>query len=125
MEQGQEIHICQVKDLPDSWQAERATLIAQHIQSILVEPIMVDRQLLGFLGFDSVVAAKQWPAEVRRLLRFFAQLLGSYFSHVRSEHALQQALEATKNLAGEREQQNLRLNALYARNSHEIGRAHV
>lgn len=120
LEQGQEIHICQVKDLPDSWQAERATLIAQHIQSILVEPIMVDRQLLGFLGFDSVVAAKQWPAEVRRLLRFFAQLLGSYFSHVRSEHALQQALEATKNLAGEREQQNLRLNALYARNSHDI-----
>ena len=120
---GQEIYIVQVQNLPDSWEAERAILLDQQIQSVLVEPIMASKQLFGFIGFDSVHSPKDWPQEVRELLLYFANILGAFFSRTSTEQQLAQALKTTTDLAATREQQNRSLSAFYAKMSHDIRNA--
>ncbi len=56
---------------------ERMVLEPQGIQSLLVVPIFVGKDLWGFLGFDSVLTCREWTKAEERVLRIAATGLGA------------------------------------------------
>lgn len=70
---GQEV-CSHVRDLPV---AERAILEAQQIVSILLVPVMVNGQPVGFIGFDKCQSAYVWTSGERAALEVVAGNLGA------------------------------------------------
>jgi PAS domain S-box-containing protein len=64
------------------------SLQEQQIKSLLTIPIMDHRQCLGFVGFDSVKAPKQFSSAEKNLLYVFAQI----FANTKVRSALQRSL---------------------------------
>ena len=81
------IHIPCVADLPPEASAEKAILQAQAIQSILVVPMVYGQAVVGFLGFDSVRAARTWSDQEIRLLTLVAEILVNVLGRKRVEEA--------------------------------------
>jgi two-component system cell cycle sensor histidine kinase/response regulator CckA len=82
------IHIPRVADLPAEASAEKAILLAQSIQSLVVVPMSCGGEAIGFLGFDSVRLEKTWPEEDIALLKTVGEILGSALARHRAEEAL-------------------------------------
>ena len=82
------VYIGDVRDLPDEAAAERDLLSSHNTQSWVAVPIMIRKQLVGFVGFDSVRHAKAWTSEEIRLLRLVADIFGSALARRRSEAEL-------------------------------------
>ena len=77
------IVIPSVKDLPDSWQAEREILEPQGIQSLLVIPILNDNKLIGFVGLDSVVKQKEYDPSEITILKVWSNMLAGLLNNQR------------------------------------------
>ncbi len=120
LKHGQEIYIHDVAKLPPSWQMEKDTLQAQDIKTVLVEPIITDTRLHGYMGFDRVHDQRDWGYNERSLLSHFCHLLAAYFERTTQEEELSLALSTAKQLADERERINTDLNIFYAKISHDI-----
>ncbi len=72
---GRNIFIPVVNDLPDSWQKERIILQAQDIKSLVVVPLIVSNDLVGFAGFDAVTNWRVWKDHEVSLLRVMGDLM--------------------------------------------------
>jgi GAF domain-containing protein len=79
------IHIPRVADLPDEAAAERAILLEQAIQSIVVVPMTSGQSVIGFLGFDSVQMEKTWDAEDIALLKIVGEIFVSALERKQAE----------------------------------------
>jgi len=79
-----------VADYPEG---ERVMLEAQQIQSLLVVPIRVQDVFLGFLGFDSVRASREWDDTEVSLLQSVASIIGSLWRREDSQRRLRGAYE--------------------------------
>jgi len=79
-----------VADYPEG---ERDMLAAQQIQSLLVVPIRVPDVLLGFVGFDSVRAPREWDETEVSLLQSVASVMGSLWRREDSQRRLRGAYE--------------------------------
>jgi PAS domain S-box-containing protein len=98
------IHIPVVKKLPRAWQAEREILEAQGIQSVVAVPMVIERNLIGCVGFDSVQGHREWKEDEILLLRMLGDLFASAIQRKEVEEALlktNQQLEESINLANE------------------------
>lgn len=71
------IHISKLDDLPQEALAEKETLEAQGVQSLLVVPMVDGNTLRGFLGFDSVRREKRWAAEDIEILTTVSELVAN------------------------------------------------
>lgn len=71
------IVIPSVNGMPPEAQAEKELLLAQDIQSLLVVPIISEKKLIGFLGFDSVRKGKNWPDDTIALLNIVANIIAN------------------------------------------------
>jgi PAS domain S-box-containing protein len=58
----------------------RQILEPQGIKSLITVPIISDKNLIGFIGFDSVKDYKVWNETEVELLTFLAQLLANHYS---------------------------------------------
>jgi PAS domain S-box-containing protein len=85
------IQIHSVADLPEAWANERCLLEAQGIRSLIAVPVSHEQNLLGFVGFDAVHAARGWESEETLLLRILGDLLGSAFQRKWSEERLRES----------------------------------
>ncbi len=85
--QGNQIYIPCVKKLPLHSEL-RKILESQKIQSIITIPLMLQKQAVGFVGFDSVRKEKQWSEKEASMLKYFANLLANVKEHARTEKAL-------------------------------------
>ncbi|MEE9457971.1 MAG: PAS domain S-box protein, partial [bacterium] len=92
------IHVVDVSKLPAKAKAEREFLEAQNIKSLLVLPLKVGGELAGFVGFDNVEEAGEWPTEDLALLRVFAEDLGTALERKRAEEALRASEENYRHL---------------------------
>ena len=72
---GEPIHIASVTELPPSWSEFRAILEAQDIRSVVIAPLMRDGVLVGFVGFDSVLAKRPFQEQEIAVLRATANLI--------------------------------------------------
>lgn len=67
---------------------DRQLLEPQGITTLFTVPILVDEQLLGFVGFDSVGQAKTWSPVERQLLRLLAEIVGNAIERRRQQETL-------------------------------------
>ena len=85
------IVIASVKDLPESWQAEREILEPQGVQSIIVIPLLAENTLIGFVGLDSVVESKEYTNSEINILKVWSSMLSSLINNQRTESLLAQS----------------------------------
>lgn len=80
------INIPSVANLPPEAQKEKDALQAGGIKSILVVPIIYEKKLLGYLGFDSLNVEKPWSEHSQYLLNVLADIFSGALN--RKEQAL-------------------------------------
>jgi diguanylate cyclase (GGDEF)-like protein/PAS domain S-box-containing protein len=66
---GEVIYVPSVAMLADDRHDEHELLAAQGIQSLVTVPLLANGRLVGFIGFDSVVAERAWSDGALMLLR--------------------------------------------------------
>lgn len=69
---GENILIEDVDSLPTSWQKERVVFQQQSIKSLVAVPVLVQGNIQGFMGLDSVKKTMYWTHEDAELLRLLA-----------------------------------------------------
>jgi len=87
------IEIEDIAKLPAKAKAERELLKRQGVQSLLVFPLVMKQNLVGFIGFESVKEAGRWSDENLTLLHIFSQILGNVFERHRAEERVQSSLK--------------------------------
>ncbi|MBN8545401.1 MAG: response regulator [Ignavibacteria bacterium] len=107
------IHIPLVSELPESWSSVREILEAQGIQSLIVVPIIFNKEVIGFNGFDSVRNQRSWQEEEISLLRILANNIASAVSRRETDIELINAKKAA-------EKANMAKSEFLANMSHEI-----
>ncbi len=109
LRRGAAIHVPRIGRMPPEAENERRILEAQNIKSLLVVPLLLGGELLGFAGFDSVRREKKWQEEHIALLRISADILVNALERRKAEisnrvfrYRLQRArkLEIAGRLAG-------------------------
>jgi len=88
---NENIVIPTVKELPPEAQAEKELLQAQDIQSLLVVPIVSEKKLIGFLGFDSVRKEKTWSDDTVMLLNIVANIIANALERKEKIQALRES----------------------------------
>ena len=84
LRRGETIHIKQVADLPPEAAAEKKSLEAQDIQSLVLVPMSYEGSPVGFLGLDAVQATRQWTLADVTLLATVGSLLVSVLQRRRA-----------------------------------------
>lgn len=90
-QRGTEMYIPDVPSLPDG-DALKQLLQPQGIKSLLTLPMLTGRELLGFVGFDSVQQHHYYSEQERLLLGGFSRMLVNIKRQYRSGSALPQTL---------------------------------
>ncbi len=114
------IFIPRVSDLPDSWKQEREILEMQHIQSVVVVPLIVSNQLIGFAGFDAVREQRIWKEYEISLLRLMGDLMASALQRRGSDEKLRDANKEMKEAKEAAEKANRAKSEFLANMSHEL-----
>jgi two-component sensor histidine kinase len=78
------LHVPDVTDVPDAARAEREELRRQGVRSLVNVPLVCGGRMLGFIGFDSVRAAKTWSGEDIRLLRVVGEMIAGTIERERA-----------------------------------------
>jgi PAS domain S-box-containing protein len=97
MGKHEHIYIHRVDDLPEKASAEREILLNQSIKSLLVAPVHFRKNLIGFIGLDSVKEEKEWQEADVYMLRNVANTVANAFN-ARIHHEI---LAKTMQKAGE------------------------
>ena len=79
------VYVERVADLPAQAAAERQILGDQSVRSILVVPLTAARDVIGFLGFDTVHAEKSWAEEDIAVLKTAGEIFMSALQRKRAE----------------------------------------
>jgi PAS domain S-box-containing protein/putative nucleotidyltransferase with HDIG domain len=97
LRKDQVINIYDVNKMSKQQINEKKILQMQNIKSVLVVPLYVERELIGFLGFDSVVEYKKWDVEIQ-LLRMLAEVFAFSIRRQESEAKIIASLDRVKSL---------------------------
>ncbi|MBS3746024.1 MAG: EAL domain-containing protein [Wenzhouxiangellaceae bacterium] len=65
-----------IQALGEEWAAEKTLFAVGNIQSLMALPIFADDELVGLIGFDSVLARRDWSGEEAALLQALGDLIG-------------------------------------------------
>jgi PAS domain S-box-containing protein len=84
------IIIPSVQDLPESWQSEREMFEPQGIQSLAVIPLLVENNLIGFVGLDSVNSKRDYNSTEMNMLKVWSSMLASLIHNQRTENLMEQ-----------------------------------
>ncbi len=79
-----------VADLPDN---EREILESQGILAILIIPVMINNELIGFIGFDNCVSDTVWNSTEQTFLSMVAGNLAQAIQRIRTENIIQDSLD--------------------------------
>jgi PAS domain S-box-containing protein len=82
------IIIPSVKALPESWRAERELLEPQGIQSVIVIPVLIENNLIGFVGLDSVSKERKYDVSEINILKLWSNMLTGLINNKRIEKFL-------------------------------------
>lgn len=85
------IQIPSVSNLPPEASAEKREFERQHIQSLVIVPMVWREKLFGFLGFDSVKQEKMWSEEDTRLLHMAGEIFVNGFERKMIEENLRKS----------------------------------
>lgn len=94
---GEAINIYDVHLMSEEAQAEKEILQEQGIQSILLVPLTDNKELIGFIGFDSVKSKKEWDSEVS-MIKVLSDIFSRTLIRMRNEHLLVDSALKTKQI---------------------------
>jgi PAS domain S-box-containing protein len=92
---GKTIHITDVSLMPPEAKAEKEILENQGIKSVVVLPIAVSGELVGFIGLDNVTKTGAWSSDDVALLQVASGLIGSSLERKKSEELYRTVFENT------------------------------
>jgi len=87
------IYIPLTDNLPPEANREKEIMKAQSIQSILIVPMILENQLTGFIGFDSVRSEKNWPKDSIMILEGVAHVIANAIHRKKYHSSLNQAIQ--------------------------------
>ncbi len=79
------IEIPRVSDLPPEAASEKKIIEGLDSRSVIAVPVIWQREIRGFLGFDSIRSERTWTDEDRQILRTLANLFSIIFERKRTE----------------------------------------
>ena len=82
------IHIPDVEKLPRRAKNEKEILQAQSIKSLIAIPMVYNRRLVGFMGFDSVRRKRTWSQEIITLLTIVSEIFVNTLMRKRTQQEL-------------------------------------
>jgi len=88
---GEVIHIADVSDLPSEATAERVFFQSVSNKSIIIVPMVYNKALVGYLGFDFVQDNKTWSQETVLLLKIVGEMFVNALERKRAEDALRES----------------------------------
>jgi len=92
------VHIPNVEEVSESMAAEKQEWQEQQIQSLICIPVFgVQRQILGFIGFDAVANSHFWPDDQIAMLQVLTDIIGGAIERQRTEAKLQLAASVFTN----------------------------
>ena len=86
------IYIPRSDDLPPEANLEKDIMKAQSIQSILIVPMILENQLIGFIGFDSVRSERIWSKESIMILEGVAYIIANAIHRKKYHLSLNRAI---------------------------------
>jgi PAS domain S-box-containing protein len=87
------IHVRQLSDFPEEAVVEKEILAGQDIRSIAVIPLVFNKKLLGFIGYDYVMIERSWSEDSIAMLTMFGNILSSALERKWTESALRESKE--------------------------------
>lgn len=87
---GESVHLPDLTILPENL-PERAEFQRQRIQSLLCLPLIIDRKVYGFLGYDMVVRRRVWTDEQITSLNLVAEIVAGAFARREAEVELRRS----------------------------------
>ncbi len=90
LQRNENVIIPSVDELPESWHAEREILEPQGIQSLIVIPIQIENNLIGFVGLDTVKKKKVYSNSEINILKVWGNMLAGLINNQRIEGILDQ-----------------------------------
>jgi len=82
---GKVIHVADVSQMPAEAAFEKQEFEKRSIKAILILPVHAEKELVGFVGFDSVVAVDPWHEEDVALLHITAEIIGNAIARKHSD----------------------------------------
>ncbi|MFT4007071.1 MAG: GAF domain-containing protein [Lacrimispora sp.] len=82
------IYIKDVDKLPDEAAPEKEQLIRRGVKSAVIIPIVENGEILGVMGFDSLLSHKSWPDEYIQMLKILSNLLANGLLKIKSKKKL-------------------------------------
>ncbi len=82
------IYVKSVSDLPEKEFLTKSQLERLQIESLLLFPIKIHEQLLGFIGFDDIEESTQWSIDDFNLLKTSSEIIGNALERKWGEETL-------------------------------------
>ena len=87
-QRGECVQITSIAAMPDD-SPLKGSLAAQGIQSLITLPLMLEKECVGFVGFDAVRCERCWENDETALLHVLAELYAHFESRRKMERATQ------------------------------------
>jgi PAS domain S-box-containing protein len=84
------------KDIPQAAKEEKLIQEKSDLKSIIVLPMIYEKNLIGFLGFDSVAQEKKWDWESVKLLQIVSEIIVNALQRKKSEETLNYLYQSLK-----------------------------
>lgn len=91
LQKNQAIVISSVAGLDDRWKIEQLSLKAMGVKALLIIPIFIQKQLVGFLGLDYVHITKDFSASEINILKVWGNMFSGIMMNQSKELQLNQA----------------------------------
>ena len=91
------IYIPQISSLGKEAKEEKKILEAQNIISLIVLPMVYEKKLIGFIGFDAVRQAKVWDIDSIKLLQIISESIVNAMQRKKAEEKLHSLYQSLKN----------------------------
>lgn len=89
LKNNQIIHVDNVSTMPEEAKTEKDILESQSIKAVIVLPIHVFENVIGFVGLDDVTGGINWSEDEMFLLNLCADVFGNVFARKAYEKQLQ------------------------------------
>jgi PAS domain S-box-containing protein len=90
---GRDIRISHLDALPPEAGRDRLSIASRGVRSLVICPIVIDRQIGGAIVLSSTRQERQWPGEIVGTLRLAGEMFGAAIARRRAEEQLAEERE--------------------------------